>query len=137
MPQLDRVIVFSQIFWLFFIFTFLYAILTHFFLPKFLKSLKSRKQIIEANNFEFLSVTTNIAKKQDLLKNILLKNLILVENSIARDFIFRTNTSKLNTQEIDEKIITAALNASLYCNFQLLNSISFYPKFLNLKFKSV
>ena len=42
--------------------------------------------------------------------------------------------TKSNIQLIDEKIAYISLNNSLYCDIQLLNSISLFPKSLNLKF---
>nr|YP_009295538.1 ATP synthase F0 subunit 8 [Mastocarpus papillatus]AOL58022.1 ATP synthase F0 subunit 8 [Mastocarpus papillatus] len=135
MPQLDRIIVFSQIFWLFLVFTSLYAILTHFFLPGFLKSLKSRRLIIEINSSEFLTLSLNTTKKQLLLKDLLLKDLMKIESSILREFSSISSKPKLNVQQIDKKIELTARNTSLYCDAQLLNAISLYPKSLNLSFK--
>lgn len=136
MPHLDRVTIFSQIFWLFIIFTFSYIILTHFFLPKFLSSLKARKQIIDLNDFEVLTITNKLTEQQMILEQTILKNLVLIEN-IARYELGVQNVNKeiLNTQTIDEKIAIILLNNTLYCNFQLLDSVLLYPKGLNFKFK--
>ena len=137
MPQLDRIIVFSQIFWLFVIFSSLYAILTHYFLPRFLKSLRSRKQIINENITESLIITNSLAKKQVLMKQVLIKNLFLVENSIQNKLIpLNFNDKIINSHLIDEKIGFTSLNLSLYCDNQLLNSIFLFPKSLNLKYKN-
>lgn len=127
MPQLDYIIIFPQIFWLFISFTFLYIILTHFFLPKFLKFLKARKLIINENSSETFTAINKFNEKQ-----ILLKNLILTENTILNDFIFLNVKSQLDTHLIDEKIAIALINITLYCDIQLLNLIFFYPKLLNL-----
>lgn len=137
MPQLDRIIVFSQIFWLFFIFSSLYVILTHHFLPKFLESLKSRKQIVNENIAESLIITNSLTEKQILLKQILLKNLFLVESSMQSKFIPLSFTKdRIGSQLIDSKIGFTSLNFSLYCDNQLLNSIYLFPKSLNLKYKN-
>lgn len=136
MPQLDRIIIFSQIFWLFIIFTFIYIIITHFFLPKFLKSLKSRKQIIDSNNQEILIINSKFKEQQYFLKETLLKNLTLIENTIKSELeLKKTDSIKSNIQLIDEKIAVLSLKKSLYCDTQLLNSILLFPKSLNLKFK--
>lgn len=137
MPQLDRIIIFSQIFWLFVIFTSLYAIITHFFLPKFLKSLKARKQIIEINNQEVATIGIKVKEQQNFLKQTVLKNLALVENVLKNEFdLLNADKSNLNNQLIDEKIATISLQNTLYCDAQLLNSILLFPTRLNLKFKS-
>lgn len=137
MPQLDRIIVFPQIFWLVVIFVFAYATLTHFFLPKFVKALKSRKQIVEANNTELSNLISKIENKQLLLKQLLLKQLVSIDNSLTHDLLIPVNLSKLNTHTIDSKVGFATFNASLYCDVKLFNCISFYPKFLNIISKSV
>ena len=137
MPQLDRIIIFSQIFWLFIIFTSLYAIITHFFLPKFLKSIKARKQIIDSNNHEILIINSKIQEQHNLLKQTIIKNLALIENSIKNEFETVTmEKSNLNNKLIDEKIANLSIKNSLYCDTHLLNSILLFPKGLNLKFKS-
>ena len=137
MPQLDRVIIFSQIFWLFVIFTSLYATLTHFFLPKFLKALKTRKQIIEVNNNKILIINNKFEQQQVLLKQTILKNLILIENTIKNELeTFNLEKTMSKVHLIDEKIATVSINNSLYCDYQLLDSIPLFPKALNLKFKS-
>lgn len=137
MPQLDRIIVFSQIFWLFIIFVLIYIVLTHFFLPKFIKSLKSRKQIIEANDTELSELTSKIINKQLLLKQLLLKNLVVVNISLGHEFSISNTLPKLDIHKIDTKISTVTRNVSLYCDVQLFNCIFFYPKLLNITFKPV
>nr|AHX02489.1 ATP synthase F0 subunit 8 [Riquetophycus sp. HSY-2014a] len=136
MPQLDRIIIFSQIFWLFIIFTSLYAILTHFFLPKFLKSLKARKQIIEVNDKEIIILNNKFNEQQILVEQTIIKNLNLIEDFIKNELEFsKTNKLKSSIQLIDERIADISLNSLLYCDTQLLNSISLFPKSLNLKYK--
>ena len=134
MPQLDRVIIFSQIFWLFIIFSSLYAILTHFFLPLFLKSLKSRKQIIELNSLEVSKLNNRVFTKHALLKQKLLQHLLLIESFLLKSYIFQNHFEVGNHSIlIDEKIALASINYSLYCDNFILKNILFYPKFLNSK----
>nr|YP_010199905.1 ATP synthase F0 subunit 8 [Gracilariopsis tenuifrons]AXF36241.1 ATP synthase F0 subunit 8 [Gracilariopsis tenuifrons]UAD89965.1 ATP synthase F0 subunit 8 [Gracilariopsis tenuifrons] len=134
MPQLDRIIVFSQIFWLFIIFTLFYTILTHFFLPKFIKSLKIRKQIIDTNSIEIASIAENTLQKQNLLKKILLKDLESVKTLLTQHFSnLVKEKSYANTSLIDEKISFVILNTLIYCDLQLLNAITVYPKVLKYK----
>nr|YP_010395095.1 ATP synthase F0 subunit 8 [Polyopes affinis]UQJ72536.1 ATP synthase F0 subunit 8 [Polyopes affinis] len=137
MPQLDRIIIFSQIFWLFVIFVLIYIVLTHFFLPKFTKALKSRKQIIETNDVEILKLTSKIITKQLLLKQLLLKNLVTINTLLSHEFSTSNIVPKQNIHKIDIKISTVTRNVSLYCDVQLFNCIFFYPKSLNNTFKSV
>nr|WCH57793.1 ATP synthase F0 subunit 8 [Hypnea flava] len=134
MPQLDRVIIFSQIFWLFLIFSVLYITLTHFFLPLFLKSLKSRKQVIVLNGLEILSLNKKALEKQFLIKQKLLSKLLIIEDFLSESYKFQKHfENDHQTVLVDEKISIAVLNYLLYCDSFVLNNILFYPKFLNSK----
>nr|YP_010199529.1 ATP synthase F0 subunit 8 [Gracilaria baiana]UAD89387.1 ATP synthase F0 subunit 8 [Gracilaria baiana] len=135
MPQLDRIIVFSQIFWLVLIFSLFYAILTHYFLPKFLKSLKIRKQVIDLNTNEILKKTERTLNKQNLLVKILVKNLEITSNLLVSYFGQLVKGKKsVDTLIIDQKIGFVILNTVKFCDFKLLSSIFVYPK--SLKFKN-
>nr|YP_009500445.1 ATP synthase F0 subunit 8 [Gracilariopsis heteroclada]AXE43607.1 ATP synthase F0 subunit 8 [Gracilariopsis heteroclada] len=134
MPQLDRIIVFSQIFWLFIIFTLFYTILTHFFLPKFIKAIKIRKQIVDANSIEISLMAENISQKQTLVKKVLLKDLESIKILLTQHFTHLVKEKGyLSTAIIDERISFVILNTLTYCNLHLLNSIVVYPKILRSK----
>nr|WOA02300.1 ATP synthase F0 subunit 8 [Gloiopeltis furcata] len=133
MPQLDRIIVFTQIFWLFFIFTSLYITLTHFFLPVFLKAMKSRKKIVDENSKKVLGIDNNLVLKQTLLKQTLLKTLASMGDVSAKHLIpVSSRNSRVDTELVSRKIGQASLDTTLYCSNNLLNFISLYPKLLNL-----
>ncbi|KAI0556312.1 ATP synthase protein (mitochondrion) [Gracilaria domingensis] len=135
MPQLDRIIVFSQIFWLILIFSLFYAILTHYFLPKFLKSLKIRKQVVDLNTKEILKRTEGTLNKQNLLVKILIKNLEVTSNLLVSYFGQLVKDKKsVDTLIIDQKIGFVILNTVKFCDLKLVNSIFVYPK--PLKFKN-
>nr|YP_009138172.1 ATP synthase F0 subunit 8 [Gracilaria vermiculophylla]AHZ58199.1 ATP synthase F0 subunit 8 [Gracilaria vermiculophylla]AHZ58224.1 ATP synthase F0 subunit 8 [Gracilaria vermiculophylla]AXI97811.1 ATP synthase F0 subunit 8 [Gracilaria vermiculophylla]WDZ68093.1 ATP synthase F0 subunit 8 [Gracilaria vermiculophylla] len=135
MPQLDRIIVFSQIFWLFLIFSIFYAVLTHYFLPKFLKSLKLRKQTIKSNTQEIVAKTEKTLDKQNLLRKILLKNLETTSNLLTHYFTqLVTDKKEINTLFIDQKISFMILNTIKFCDLKLLNSILIYPKSVKFKY---
>nr|YP_010937576.1 ATP synthase F0 subunit 8 [Grateloupia asiatica]WKW95606.1 ATP synthase F0 subunit 8 [Grateloupia asiatica] len=134
MPQLDRIIVFSQIFWLFIIFTTFYTVLTHFFLPKFLKALKSRKQIIEINTLEIAEIAEKSSSQQNLIQKVLIKNLGLTKNILVNNLNTTLSTKRnSNISMVDEKIGLIIFNMVKYCDAQLLSFISLRPKSLNLK----
>nr|YP_009511884.1 ATP synthase F0 subunit 8 [Hydropuntia rangiferina]AXI97761.1 ATP synthase F0 subunit 8 [Hydropuntia rangiferina]UAD89787.1 ATP synthase F0 subunit 8 [Hydropuntia rangiferina] len=134
MPQLDRIIVFSQIFWLFLIFSLFYIVLVHYFLPKFLKSLKLRKQIIDNNTQETLNKTNYILSKQILLKKVLLKNLGIVLNLLAMQSTQLIEEKKsFDTLVLDQKISIVILNTIKFCDSKVLNSIFIYSKLFNFK----
>nr|UAD89637.1 ATP synthase F0 subunit 8 [Gracilaria edulis] len=134
MPQLDRIIIFSQIFWLFLIFSLLYIVLVHYFLPKFLKSLKLRKQIIYINTQEALNKTDRILNKQILFKKVLLKNLSIVVNLLTMQSIKLIENKKgFDTLILDQKISFVILNTIKFCDLKVLNSIFIYPKLFNFK----
>ena len=130
MPQLDRIIITSQIFWLFLIFLVLYTILTHFFLPKFLRILKIRKQMLDINNQEASVINVKINERRILLKQLVVNNLSLIENYLKTFTLIASNN---NVQLLDMKIANAFLISSLYCNNLLFKSIILFPKTLNLK----
>nr|YP_009040497.1 ATP synthase F0 subunit 8 [Kappaphycus striatus]AHG98596.1 ATP synthase F0 subunit 8 [Kappaphycus striatus] len=129
MPQLDHIIIFTQIFWLFVIFSTLYAILTHFFLPLILKSFKSRRLILESNSKETNDLINKIKKKHVFLQNQLLESFLQVENHLIKNLI-DSKFENFNTwvQAIDEKIAKACIDQELYCNIHLLESIILFPR---------
>nr|YP_010888157.1 ATP synthase F0 subunit 8 [Fushitsunagia catenata]WJJ67934.1 ATP synthase F0 subunit 8 [Fushitsunagia catenata] len=133
MPQLDLTIIFSQIFWLFVLFFVTYTILIHFFLPKFLFSIKSRKKIIEFNSKKTLSYQRGIVEKQLNLHNLLLKSLNSIKEILTNNW---SSLSKVETNSnailADKKIGLFIFNMVKYCDYELMNSISLYPKKLNL-----
>nr|YP_011017033.1 ATP synthase subunit 8 [Gracilaria hainanensis]WQB61711.1 ATP synthase subunit 8 [Gracilaria hainanensis] len=134
MPQLDRIIILSQIFWLVLIFSVFYITLIHYFLPKFLTSLKIRKQIIDLNTKEVLEKTERTLNKQNLLKKILVKHLEVTSNLLVQYFSqLVKNKKRVDTLMIDQKISFVILNTVKFCDLKLLNSILVYPK--SLKFK--
>nr|WCH57865.1 ATP synthase F0 subunit 8 [Caulacanthus ustulatus] len=129
MPQLDRLIVFTQIFWLFFFFALIYAVLTHFFLPLFIKSLKSRKQIEEHNLSEIINLVEEHKKKSWSLRILVLKNLLKVENLLTQNFLSKSFAKgDVVTNSVDSKLISATKNYVLYNDYSLLKSVIFYPK---------
>nr|YP_008994224.1 ATP synthase F0 subunit 8 [Rhodymenia pseudopalmata]AGO19276.1 ATP synthase F0 subunit 8 [Rhodymenia pseudopalmata] len=134
MPQLDFTIVFSQIFWLFVIFTTFYTILTHFFLPKFLISIKSRKQIVDLNYTKVLESQKKMTDRQNLIQSNLINGLSSVRNSINSSWfsILKTNQN-INLASVDERIGSVIFNTTKYCGAELLSYIFLYPKALNLK----
>nr|YP_009365183.1 ATP synthase F0 subunit 8 [Gracilaria changii]ARJ60465.1 ATP synthase F0 subunit 8 [Gracilaria changii]ART65134.1 ATP synthase F0 subunit 8 [Gracilaria changii] len=134
MPQLDRIIVFSQIFWLFLVFSIFYAVLTHYFLPKFLKALKIRKQVVDLNTQEVFNKTEKIAIKQNLLRKVLIKNLEVTSGLLTHYFSQLIKDKKnIDTLLVDQKISFVILNTVKFCNFKLLNSIFVYPRLLKFK----
>nr|YP_008963212.1 ATP synthase F0 subunit 8 [Gelidium vagum]AGO19326.1 ATP synthase F0 subunit 8 [Gelidium vagum] len=125
MPQLDRIIISPQVFWLFIVFSTFYIVSTHFFLPKFLKALKSRKGIIKTNEMEVLLLTKKSIANQTELKSLLLTHLNELKEIFSKSSILSiSNTKNLNTKEIDELIGLIIKNSTLFCNYQILNSIS-------------
>ena len=133
MPQLDLTIIFSQIFWLFTLFFFSYTILVHFFLPKFLFSIKSRKKIIEINSEKILYYQKELIIKQENLHNLLLDSLSLIKETLTNNW---SSLSKMGTNSnlmlVDKKIGLVIFNTVKYCDYELMNSINLYPKKLNL-----
>lgn len=126
MPQLDKTIIFTQIFWSFFMFTFFYAVLTHYFLPKILKSLKSRKLVVLRNSKEIDNLSIRFEKKQFALNQTLLKSLVKLENLISDKFFLKNSANTDSVLSIvDEKMSLVCKSFILYCDSHILRSISF------------
>lgn len=137
MPQLDSLIVFPQIFWFFIIFIGFYSLIIHYFLPKFLISLKLRKHIIE---FDYLLIRNNI--EVDINTKLKFLNQIVNDLSkINKSIYLNTNNLKVilkdskfvNPLKLNLKILNLIKNNTLFCNQDLLNLIKLYPSNLNLK----
>nr|YP_009541963.1 ATP synthase F0 subunit 8 [Synarthrophyton chejuense]AYR06633.1 ATP synthase F0 subunit 8 [Synarthrophyton chejuense] len=131
MPQLDFTIVFTQIFWLLLVFIYTYSILIYFFIPLFVKSFKTRKQIIY-NNIETLNfIRNNFDTKQKLLINKLFNNFyqvkIMFETKIFTIFSFKSTT---DLHSIDLNLVKVLHNNTLYYDNLILNL-----NILNLNFK--
>nr|YP_004062234.1 hypothetical protein PPUL_31 [Plocamiocolax pulvinata]ADR03250.1 hypothetical protein PPUL_31 [Plocamiocolax pulvinata] len=131
MPQLDYTIIFSQIFWLFFIFLFLYTIILHFFLPVFLKSIKIRKELINSLNLEVSKLEEISFKKRTLLYSNVNQQLLIIKKLLKKEnFIFLLK--KENSIIIDKKLSIFISNTTKFYNLQIINSIPFSSKILNL-----
>lgn len=131
MPQLDHIIIFPQIFWLFSFFIFFYIILVHFFLPNFLKSLKARKLIQKINTEKASFSVKKSSESKTKLTNIAFKNLNNVKEILNSDSnLSLSNFNSVKTNEIDKAIGVIAKNSILFCNYQILDSINTYFKLI-------
>nr|YP_010620092.1 ATP synthase F0 subunit 8 [Pterosiphonia complanata]WAX04105.1 ATP synthase F0 subunit 8 [Pterosiphonia complanata] len=138
MPQLDFLIILPQIFWLIFSFSFFYFILTYYLLPCFLKTIKARINFIKNNQIAESQLTFLILEKKQINLKKLIKllneiHLILFSNLFHSNFIFSKKPFKKNYLILNRKIISAAAYSIFFCNSTLLNTLKFYPLFLNRK----
>lgn len=134
MPQLDRIIIFPQVFWLLAIFTIFYIIVTHFFLPKFLKALKTRKKIVKANELEASLVAKRSIDSQAKLRFLLLNHLSNVREVFSRNSALSVSNAKnLDMQSVDELLSVMVKNSILFCNSQILDSICIKVKSVYLR----
>nr|AOX48933.1 ATP synthase F0 subunit 8 [Gelidium crinale f. luxurians] len=132
MPQLDYIILFPQIFWLFIIFTLFYTVLTHFYLPKFLKSLKSRKNIIDLNELKIIEIKQRFTKLEQDFEEILIVDLARIKGIFNTNPTFEIlNLKNSETQKADEVISNAIRNSVLFYNFQILDSVEIYYRLAN------
>nr|YP_010620115.1 ATP synthase F0 subunit 8 [Periphykon beckeri]WAX04151.1 ATP synthase F0 subunit 8 [Periphykon beckeri] len=138
MPQLDYLIIIPQIFWLFLLFWCFYFFLTYFFLPLFLYTIKLRKEFIKYNQIFELKLTTEILKEhQSMLKNLntILTSIhsILFTQFIHVNFRFYKKPFKKTFLLVNKKLLASLIKSILFCNSVSLNSLKFYPVFLNKK----
>lgn len=137
MPQLDRIIIFPQIFWFFIVLIIFYILLIHYFLPKFLSSLKSRKYLLQKNIGIVLKITnrlnsdhTNLVKNLNLNFKEIKQSIYLNSNDIQLLFL---NSKFVNPIQLDEYIIKIIKQNILFCNKQIFKNIQIYPYSLNFK----
>ena len=126
MPQLDFIIAFSQIFWLILIFFSFYTILVHFFLPQFIKTLKSRKQIVLENNEMLLKLHNDFNNKQYFLNSKLKENFTKIKSLLDKEIFsnFGIPINFFNLDLLDKKISGILYNNTLYYDIHVLESIS-------------
>ena len=130
MPQLDFSITSSQIFWLIITFFSLYTILTHFFLPSFIKILKIRKQVLKENANLQVKLKSQFEDKQKIFVSIIEKNLtkikFLVEKEICMTF---KNYFFVDLNILDEKISNALYSNLVFYDINILKSMYIKPMF--------
>ena len=130
MPQLDFIIAFPQIFWLVIIFFSLYTVLVHFFLPRFIKLLKARKQIVFENSLTLETLEKNFTLKQMNLNKIMENNLLKVKEMLEKEISnFFVNVFCIELKEVDKKIAKALYCNLLYYDSTILEAVSVKPKF--------
>nr|AHX02465.1 ATP synthase F0 subunit 8 [Plocamium cartilagineum] len=130
MPQLDYIIILSQIFWLFIILIILYTIILHFFLPIFLKSIRIRKELINSLNLEVSNLEEISFKKQNMLYSNVNQHLLIIKHLLNKsNFVF---LKKQNSIIIDKKLSIFISNTIKFYNLQILNAIPFSSKVFNL-----
>lgn len=130
MPQLDFIIASSQIFWLITTFLVLYIVLTHFFLPNFIKILKTRRQVLLENTNKLLNLKKKLKNEQYMfdmfIEDSLTKIKILIEGDIFRSF---KNTFSIDLIELNKKVSNALyFNLMLY-DMNIFKSIHVKPMF--------
>lgn len=134
MPQLDFTIVFSQIFWLILIFFILYIFVTHYFLPFFIKNIKSRKKILEINTNLILDLRLKLNLKHKNLEYVLVKNLECIKIMLQKKiYPFFNYYSKNNLILVDEKLAKIIYYNTIYFDENIFNSVLLKPLFLNFK----
>nr|AMN87283.1 ATP synthase F0 subunit 8 [Pyropia endiviifolia] len=126
MPQLDRVIIFGQIFWLFLTFLAAYIIYTHFvltnllkiFLVRWWKLRKDTTQIVLKQRLTNFLINSNIQMLRKIyftIRNIL----ISLSKKTAQNNL---NISKLALNDLNSLIIKISLETALYSNKSIIKS---------------
>jgi Plant ATP synthase F0 len=136
MPQLDHIIVFTQIFWLFSVFLFLYIVLTHFFLPKFLQSFKTRNLVIESNSSENNEINSSFLMNQTVLNDRLSEQLLAVRLTLSNTFILLGNKNLIDLRLTDSLLFNSIFYTTLYCDSTILDKISLNSKIYNFVYRN-
>ena len=133
MPQLDRAIVFTQVLWLFIIFFISYALLTHFLLPSFLKSLKSRNSITKSNALEAKTIYQSFSNNQITLNQLVHDGLVMIKFLYAKDSLPNKKYNNLiDFDSLDNKLVSKITSMTLHCDNIVLNSVSLKSKIYSL-----
>jgi Plant ATP synthase F0 len=130
MPQLDHIIIFTQVFWLLLTFIGLYVLLTYYFLPTFLKSLKSRNSVIESNSIENEKIQIKLSSSQALIDQILIQGLSDIKAILTIEFLLSNSKTpeEYKLHPIDKQMVKAIFNIMLYCDIQILEYIPLTSK---------
>lgn len=129
MPQLDFTTTLPQIFWLIVIFFTVYTILVHFFLPNFIRLIKSRKNIILVNEKEINLLENKFIRKQTIVKQIIKRNFVELKVTLEKEFPTFLTTAKVDLTPSDLKLIHVLYYNTLYYDTIILDSILLKPNF--------
>lgn len=126
MPQLDRVIIFSQIFWLFFTFLITYVVYTHFLLSSLLKIFlvrwwKLRKDITQIalkSRLTDLLIDSNVKMLRIIYATI--KNILI---SLAKNLATKNlSKSKSVLVDLNSIVLKICLETSIYSSKSIKKS---------------
>lgn len=110
--------------------------MSHYFLPRFLKSLKSRKEVIDFNLANLEKIQESYKKKHIFLNELLKNNLILIKNFLSKESVLLvSNRFDIKSSIINAKIAITLYDFVLYCNVNTMNCIRLELKLTNLYFK--
>lgn len=124
MPQLDFTISFPQIFWLIVIFFVVYIFILHFFLPNFIKLIKTRKEVVLFNEKKFIQLKNNSVKKQFLINETIQRNFKILKSTFEKEFsVFLLKSSSINLHDINAKTAKILYDNIMYYNIVTLNLI--------------
>lgn len=128
MPQLDITILFSQIFWLLFFFILFYTLLVYTFLPKFVTSLKLRKDASESNLVQVNQALSNLSSGSELTKIKLLKNLEQLQKNFDLIMSIYKNNLIFEKGITDMKFSTMTFNVLIFSDVTILKNIKLTVK---------
>nr|AVK39581.1 ATP synthase F0 subunit 8 [Sheathia arcuata] len=123
MPQLDRTIIFTQIFWLFLVFASLYITLIYFFLPIFLRSMKARNLVVEFNNNENNIIKTDFLFIQTTIDATLNEQMQFIRTTLLKDLVLFSNAKSVDLRSIDSLLLDSVFYTTMYNNEVILRNI--------------
>lgn len=138
MPQLDKLIILPQIFWLIILFSLFYFLTTFYFLPTLLKFIKSRKYFLNNNNTLSEALSIKSSEKRKIITVSLLQDFSKIRSLIfnkitSSSFSFRDDVFKPKYKKFTSTMLIVMLDSINYCNISLLKSLKFFPLLLNKK----
>lgn len=129
MPQLDQIIIFTQLFWLFIIFFCLYVLTIHFFLPFMIRTFKVRSLFVKSVNEYNEKIQLDFYFRHNLLIKTISRSLQISTFFLTPKFLFSTEQKKkASLHSLDVRLFVRAFDIVLYCDERLLPLVSLISK---------
>lgn len=105
-----------------------------FFLPNFIRLIKTRKYVILINEKEVIFLKDKFTKNQFIISKSIQKNFTKIKILLEKEFnLFLFVFPSTNKISIDTKLVSMLHNNALYYDATILSLIYLKPNILNLK----
>ena len=99
-------------------------LLSHYFLPKFIKLIKARKQIVTENTDTLVTLKTKFELKQNILHNLIENNFVKLRLMLEKEVLLSIKENTLlNFKFMSQKIATVLYHNVLYYDTIILKLV--------------